>query len=93
MYRYRDIIATVSLKNVGTRCRTCHMTSSLQVKFESELNMKSTLCGEGKGHGGILTVQVQQVLFVANFGHVSWRYGVRRENWATQAGGSQVIGA
>lgn len=44
-------------------------------------------------HGEKLTVQVQQVLFVTHFGHVSWRYGVRRENRATQAGGSHVIWA
>lgn len=39
----------------------------------------------------MLTVQVQQVLLMANLGHVSERYGVRRENWATHAGGSQII--
>lgn len=43
--------------------------------------------------GRKLTVQVEQVLFMTNFGHVSWRHGVGGENWATQAGGPQIIRA
>lgn len=30
---------------------------------------------------------------MTNFGHVSWRHGVGGENWATQAGGPQIIRA
>lgn len=36
---------------------------------------------------------MEQVLVVTNLGHVSWRHGVRGENWPTQVGGPQVIGA
>lgn len=40
-----------------------------------------------------LTVEVEQVLVVTDLGHVSWGHWVGGENWSTQVGRPQVVGA